>query len=707
MEEKEKKKKLLGDFAAPSYDQWLESVKEQLKGAPFEKVLMTKTPEEILLKPIYRKEDVSGRPAFPGFYPYTRGMSAAGIAATGWEISQQYYYPDPEEFNQAVRHDLSRGLSTVSILLDRAGQSGLDPDETEEPLAGDGGLSLSSGKDAEKAFREIDFKTTSFFIQPGISTTAAVALLSTQMKAAGISFNELKGALINDTAACLAREGSLRKEADALYNETAANAKWALKNCPSFRTIGINAIPYCESGGSAVHELAFAMASAVETTREMLKRGLDIQQIADQISFFFAINGDFFMNIAKIRSARVLWAKILKAFGGDSDAGTTRVHGFTARFNKTLHDPHVNILRATTEAFSGILAGCDSLSIAPFDEVIGLPDELSRRISRNIQMILKEEAHGHKVIDPAGGSWFVETLTRQLSESAWKKLQEVEKQGGILEALKSETVQKDILRVFAEREEKTALRKDVIVGTNMYPNLEEKKTTATVPDLKEIHRSRVQMADAVKSGRESVPDLSSLSSLQTDVSEALMEQVIDAVLKGATLGEINKALGFKQEATLSCNPLIMQRKARQYEELRAKAEAFKQQTGDWPKVFLANMGPLKQYKARADFSVGFLQPGGFSPIYSEGFDSVSDAVDATITSGAGISVICSTDDTYPDIVPEYVKMLKTEKPDITVVLAGYPKEHVESFKNAGVDEFIHLKANNLQLLKKFQEIAGV
>ena len=705
MENNTKQQKLLDEFTPPTYEEWKELIDVQLKGVPFEKKLVTKTIEGIDIQPIYRKVDAK-EVSFPGQFPYTRNTKASGAVGKDWEVSQRLTYSTADEFNEAIKSDVSRGLTRIYLNLDEAGRKGLDP--SQDAGVGKKGLSISSKEDIEAALKGIDISSLSFQVDGGSATLPLLGLLLSYYQSKGISFDKVVGNTIFDPLAELATSGTLTQSLEGLYDQMSSLTQWALKNMPAVKTIFVDARPYCEGGGSTVHELAFALSTAVEYLREMQNRGIGINEAASSIGFAFATGSDFFMEIAKLRALRTTWANIVEAFGGDSEAQKATVYSGSAKYNKTIHDPYVNMLRNTTEAFSSMIGGCDILSVEPFDDVFGHPNQLSRRIARNVQVILKEECHGGRVIDPAGGSWFIENLTLELGQKAWSLFQQVEQQGGMLSALKAGFVQNSIADVHKEKTKKLGQRKNVAVGTNMYANLDEKLPEFNPTDYEKLAERRTDELKNFKAKRTEVKELTELSSMINATESSaigIVDKVIIAAANGATIGELYDALA-KEGDKLSIDPITIQRRVAAYELLRQKAVDFKEKTGELPKVFLANMGPMRQYKARADFTTGFLQPGGFLVDSENAFETVDDAVAATIESNASIVVMCSTDDTYPELIPAFIEALKSKKPDMTIAIAGYPKEHIESFKKIGVDDFIHLKADNLQLLQKFQQKVG-
>lgn len=376
-----------------------------------------------------------------------------------------------------------------------------------------------------------------------------------------------------------------------------------------------------ERGGTAVQEVAHAWTEGVHVLRELCAQGIPVAEAASRIKFTFAAGGEFFVILAKLRAARFGWACILKASGVPEDAARMFIHARTARWTQSSLDPHTNILRSAVSAYAAILGGCDSLAVSPYDEVFREPNDFSRRIALNTQRILREECHAAAVVDPAGGSWFVESLTREIAVEAWTEFQKAEQGKAEDRTAESAEAQRAAL----------SKRRRVMVGVNHYANPGEI-----------LQKAAVDTADGRLAGH--------------------------------------------------------------FERLRANALTYAGAHGGAPKIFLLTMGPVKQHKARADFVRGFLEPGGFSVIYPPGFDSVGGAVRSARDSGALAAVLCSTDETYPDLVPEVLALLNGAMP---VMLAGFPPDHAESFQAAGIADFIHLKADCGAFLAAWQKNLGV
>lgn len=702
---------LFGDFTPPTYEEWRAAAEETLKGAPFEKRLITRTYEGIALQPIYRQEDVAdvaGLDALPGFAPYLRSANAAGYLAEPWGIAQELPYSTPEAFNQALLFDLARGQTVINLVLDPATRTGLDPDQDSTGGVGKDGVSVASMRDLEAAFTGVDLEQYPLLVRVGTVGLPIAAMLVALMRQQGKDLTKLQGWIESDPLGVLVRNGSMPLSLERAYDEMALLLRWAAKNAPELKTIAVHGHHYHNSGGNAIQELGFALATSVAYIRAMIERGLDIETIAPRIGFSFSVGSNFFMEIAKLRAARLIWSKVVAAFGGSEEAQRMTLHVRASEWNKTAYDPYVNMLRTTVEAFAGAMGGCNSMHVAPFDMVLRQPDEFARRIARNTQIILQTECQFTKVIDPAGGSWYVESLTDQLARGAWELFQQVEGQGGMEAALRTGSVQQQIKKVADERIANLGTRKDVLVGTNMYPNLNESPLPDQNTNLETVQKARAARIEQERaSDSDHSVQMTKLAELMGANDTEQVEAAIEAAAAGATLSELARTLWAKSEADPAITPLQMHRVSELFEELRKAAEAYKARTGKRPQIFMANMGPIPQHKPRADFSMGFFEVGGFEMLKNNGFATVDEAAAAALASGAPVVVICSTDDTYPELVPPLTQQLKAANANIRVILAGYPKEQVESFKAAGIDEFIHVRANCYAILSSLQQEIGV
>ncbi|NLB83617.1 MAG: methylmalonyl-CoA mutase, partial [Synergistaceae bacterium] len=413
---------------------------------------------------------------------------------------------------------------------------------------------------------------------------------------------------------------------------------------------------------------------------------------------------------AKLGAARMVWSQIIEAFGGEEAAREIDIFANTSSFTSTVYDPYVNVLRGTTEAFSAVVGGINGMNVRPFDEAVGPSLPSSRRIARNIQILLQEEFNLLQPVDPAGGSWYVEALTKQVAESAWKMLQQIDGEGGMAGALTSGFVQKEIAAVLASRFANLDTRFDRAVGTNMYPNTTEQPLPREESDRAEVKQKRMAAIEEYRKGadkKDRDERLAKISAQGSELPVDFMKALTDAFKAGATLCEVREKLNGSAEGP-EAEPIKPRRWTEQYEALRRRTEEFAAKTGKGIRIFLANMGPLVQHKPRADFSTAFMEVAGFEVLKNNGFSTVEEAVAAAAQSGADAAVICSTDDTYPELVPSLARGIKESSPGVMVLLAGAPApEYKKSYVDAGVDEFIHVRANCRQILENIQKARGI
>jgi len=693
---------LQNDFPETPYEEWKKTAEKDLKGVPFEKKLITKTYEGIDLQPIYTKDDLKNIEFLenkPGFENFIRGTKLSGSAKNSWEIKQSFNYPLSEDFNEALRHDLERGQNSIYLSLDFASKNGIDPDSAKPEEVGKDGVSINSLDDFCNALLGVDLEKYPIYINAGFGGYHSMLLLSAYLKKNKIDFNKVKGGLEIDPLGYAVTYGELPVPEEKVFGCVAGVTKWAGKNLPGFKTLNINTLPYHNAGASAVQELAFALATGVEYINQLLEHDLKIDEIANKIIFTFGLGSFYFMEVAKLRAARLLWSKIISEYGGSEESKKMTIHSQTSFHNQTVYDPYVNMLRTTTETFSAIVGGADSITSNPFDEAFGMPDEFSRRIARNTQIVLKEESHLDTIIDPAGGSYYIEKLTEDVAKKSWELFVEIQNRGGMLKAVKEGYPQAETEKTDSEKKKDLAKRKSVLVGTNMYANLKEEKLKFKKPEFKKIYKQRAEQIKKYKSVHDSKELLAEIKKVQSEKPEQLIEACIDALIKGATVGDISKTLKSGDEKPAAFKAVKIHRASEMFEELRDKALEYKNKNGFAPKIFLATMGPVKQHKARADFSMGFFEVGGFDVIYKKGFDTADEAVSEAVNSGAKIVTICSTDETYPELVPVLTKGLKEKIKDVKIILAGYPKELVEQLKKDGVDDFIFLGADVYKILK--------
>jgi methylmalonyl-CoA mutase len=695
---------LSDDFPPVDYETWRAAVEESLKGVPFEKRLVTHTYEGFEIPPVYRREDwnASGDPSgFPGMAPFTRGATLLGNVGSGWDKRQEHAQPDPADTNAAILTDLERGVTSILIRLDAAARTGLDPDmPPATTLVAHDGVAVYDVDGLARALAGVRLDIAGVALQAGAAVVPAAALLVALARREQVDLDEVRFSFDGDPLAVLARDGSLPVPVDTALRDLADLAQWTDQHLPQSTSVRVGTHPYHSAGATTAQDLGYSMATGIRYLRALTGAGMPLDRAARQMVFSYSIGTNFFHAIAKLRAARLLWARVLEACGADDDTVGMTLHVRPSRRVLTIRDPWVNMLRNTVCCFAGAVAGASAITVAPFDAAIGPPNDLSRRVARNTQIILEEESHLARVIDPAGGSWMIERQTEQLAELAWSVLQQVEAAGGMDAALTSGWVAERIDAAAAPRMHNIALRKDPITGVSEFPNVLEQAVVREEPDHATMRQQAVaalsRVDDTAGAGLDDLPprDGSTTAAL------------IGAAGEGASIGQLARALWTDGGEAPSIDPLTPQPYAEPFEALRDHSDRFLGQTGHRPAVFLANMGPLAHHTARATYAKNFFEAGGFGVLTNEGFADADAAAQAFASSGANIAVICSSDKLYETMVPDVAPALK-DAGARTVVLAGRPGDNEAAYREAGVDRFIYIRCNVLQTLRELLTEEGV
>ncbi|WP_429464414.1 methylmalonyl-CoA mutase family protein [Neobacillus sp. B4I6] len=604
-------------FPSGSTHEWKTKAEQSLKGKTVES-LQTTTYENIILKPLYTHQDERPVPDFPGGSDFRRGTYPLGYLTNDWVVAQQLSYQTAEELEQKLRQSFNKGQTAISFKVSKAL---LDVETNLAKLLGE-------------FYCQYPFSINAKSLQ--ITFLSELERMADQEGA----IDNLRGYIGADPVAIFAEEGCISEE---FFNDWVKNIVHSNEKLPNVRTILIDTAPYHNGGASAVQELGIAMAEGIFYLENFQNEGMELDEIFTKMIFQFSIGSNFFMEIAKLRAARVLWNRISNVYGSSDDMGRMHIAAETSSFTKTVNDPYVNLLRAGNEAFAAVVGGIQYLHVRPFDDLTGATS-FSERIARNTQLLLKEEAHLTKVIDPAGGSWYIEELTNDLAEKAWGFFQQIEANGGILETLKSNWLQQEIAVVYEKKNQDVQTRKKSIVGTNVYANLDEivthKKTQTRNSYFTTMEKSLIKM--------EAIPDL---------------------------------------------------RLAEPFEELRKKAKDLEEKLGSKPTVGMICLGGLKQHKARLDFMKGFLAAGGLRAAESKPILSLEEARQFILETPAKYYCLCGTNEQYEIIGYEILPALKTEFPELIFYLAGLPeKEELDQWKDAGIKQFIHMKSNCYETL---------
>lgn len=674
---------LLSEFPEHTYEQWHAAAVALLKGAPFEKLLVSKTYEDITIQPIYRREDIASleqRKDFPGTGSLVRGSHAEGFLKAGWEVSQELKASSTAELNSMIHEGLNGGQSELNIAVG-CGQAECCK----------GGVAIHSVDDVRTALAGVAIDAVSIYWQTGPSSVPVAALVIAAAEQLGVPAEKLRGGFENDPLGELVAKGPLHQSLKTRFDHMAALTAYAMKSAPQLRTISVRGDIYHNAGATATQELAYVVATLVCYLEEMKARGLSPESVLPHVRIRLAVGSDYFMEISKIRAARWLWSKVAAAYGVEN--APVHIHACTSKWNKTTYDAHTNMLRVTAEAFAAVVGGVDSMHIGPFDEISGTTDEFSRRIARNIHIILREECGLDQVIDPAGGSTYIEWLTDRLAAKSWEIFQDIEKQGGMLACLENGSVQQSVDAVCKAKFQNIRRRKDKIVGANMYPDLKGKKLAMLSPECK--------AANTPPSTPEPAP-------VTASADASMIEQAIAAAKTGSGKVSIAIATGLTNGAGApTITALPAHRAAEEYEALRDASAAFAAKTGAAPAILQLNIGPSGRYRLRADWTASFFEAAGFVIDGARDFPDAAAAVAALTASKAGIAVITSDDATYLETVAPLAAAVKSARADVTLLVAGAPGDNEVAWRAAGVDDFVNVRSNNYELNEQLLKKAGV
>lgn len=611
----EKKEKLFDMFSPVTTEEWRAKVDVDLKGVPFEKKLVWRTNEGFNVQPMYRREDIENlatTDSLPGEFPYVRGTRTDN----DWQTRQEIIAETPQEANAKALEVVTKGITSLGFHVE-------DPSlETVEALLN--AIDLQA--------IEINFNCC-----PCKAHDLACNLVK-YLKAnnaegifhGSIDYNPLRKAL---------RHGG------HIPADVAAKAKELIETVsevPALKVLAVDSVMFNNAGAYIYQELGYALAWGAEWLTVLTDAGMSVDQVAARLKFNMGVSSNYFMELAKFRAARMLWAEVVKQYEpANADSCKMMAHAETSRFNQTIYDAHVNLLRSQTEAMSAALAGVDSITVTPFDTPYKTPDDFSERIARNQQFLLKEESHLDKVVDPAGGSYYVETLTASIAQEAWKLMLEVEAAGGFFAQVNGGTVQAAVNASCEKRHADMARRKEILLGTNQYPNFNE-------------------------------------------MAAGKIEKT------GCSCG-----CGEKAEGT----GLSTKRQASDFEDLRLATE----RAANRPKVFMLTIGNLAMRLARSQFSSNFFGCAGYEIIDNLGFQTVQEGIDAAMAKEADVVVLCSSDDEYATLAPEAFKALDGRA---EFVVAGAPActddlkaVGIEHFIHVRSNVLDTLRAFNAKLLK--------
>ncbi|UKK51974.1 methylmalonyl-CoA mutase small subunit [Prevotella sp. E13-17] len=617
------KEKLFTEFTAPTTQEWLDKIEVDLKGADFQKRLVWRTNEGFSVQPFYRREDLKDLKAvnsLPGEFPFVRGNKKD---SNEWYVRQNIEAADPKAANAKALDVLNKGVNSLGFHI----PGRLVSMETVKALLE--GIYCD--------IIEVNFSTCQRH------SLELAEILKTYWQQKGYDKDKIVGSIEWDPMKKMLLKGKDVSPVLAFGPKLAES----LKDYPNFRGVAVHSDALNNAGAYIVQELGYALAWGNEYLQQLTDAGVDVDTAAKSIKFNMGVSENYFMEIAKFRAARLLWAQIVKQYEPQCDCACKMIiNATTSTYNQTLFDSYVNLLRSQTEAMSAALGSVHSMVVTPFDAPYEEATDFSERIARNQQLLIKEESHFDRIVDPSAGSYYIEHLTDALAQEAWKIFLKVEEEGGFLAAIKAGTIQDEINATNVKRHDDAAKRKEFILGTNQFPNFTEKS------EGKKAYKHHCGCGGVHHHG----------------------------------------------EDTIAFKTIESTRLAADFENLRIHTEETKV-----PTAFMLTIGNLAMRQARAQFSCNFLACAGYKVIDNLGFKTVEEGVDAALEAKADIVVICSSDDEYAEYAIPAYKYLNGRA---MFVVAGAPA-CMEDLKAAGIENYIHVKCNVLETLKEYNQKLGI
>ncbi|MEH0021810.1 MAG: methylmalonyl-CoA mutase [Desulfobacter sp.] len=660
--------------------QWEELAAKQLRGKPLEN-LTQKTPEGIEIKPLYTAKDLENvefKENLPGFNPYVRGPMATMYAGRPWTIRQYAGFSTARESNAFYRKNLAAGQKGLSVAFDLATHRGYDSDHPR--VAGDvgkAGVAIDSIEDMKILFDQIPLDQMSVSMTMNGAVLPILAGYIVAAEEQGVAHDQLMGTIQNDILKEYLTRNTYIYPPEPSMRIISDIMGFCSKEMPKFNTISISGYHIMEAGADPVLQCAFTLADGLEYVRAALATGMDIDQFAPRLSFFFGIGMDFFMYIAMLRAARFLWAEMMAQFNPKNPKSSMlRTHCQTSGWSLTQQDPYNNVIRTTLECLSAVLGGTQSLHTNSFDEAVGLPTELSARISRNTQILVQEETRICDVIDPLGGSYYVETITQNIVDEVRKILAEIEDLGGMAKAIESGMPKMRIEEAAARRQAKIDKGEDVIVGVNKY-QIEDEAPIPVREVSEEVRNEQVARLEKIRKERDNAVVEKALADITKacENGENLLAACLPAVRARATVGEISDAMEkvfSRFVATTQCISGVYAENADPeiLESLRKRTADFEERTGRRPRILLSKMGQDGHDRgvkviatAYADF--------GFDVDLGPMFQTPEEAAKMAVENDVHVVGVSSLAAGHKTLVPQVIEALKKEgASDIKVVVGG-------------------------------------
>lgn len=696
---------LSDDFPAPAIGDWRRAAEAGLSGRSVDG-LAVQLLEDVEIRPLYTADDVGMVAQMPGQAPFTRGRRMPE-AADHWQNAPRIDHPEITTAATMISEAVAGGANSVWLRASAASRLGLDPDHPRAAAADLDGVPLATVEDLGTVLGPALAGGTPVHLAAGGAAPAVLALLVAAAARCGVGPERVHGSVDVDPLAALTADGEVATGLDRSFALTADAAMWAARQAPNLRVLSVSTVPYHVAGATAVHELAYAMATAVATMRAAEAGGCDLDVVARQLRFVQALGRDVFLGIATLRALRRLWYRVATSCGVDDDLAGAFIHATTSPRSLTARDPWTNLLRGTTQTVAAVTGGADVVTTLEFDRRLGVPGDLGRRLARNTQTILREESHLGRIADPAGGSWYVESLTEELAHRAWTLFQQIERDGGMRAALERGHVAGLVGEALAARRRAVAHRRDPVTGVSTWPLIDEQRPTPPSLDGPSVRRAAAERVAAWRQRHR--PD-GVLEALATTVSAGThdgrcTQAAVDAAAAGATLGQLVASLQTGGRASRSV-PLPSEPSALMFERLRDAADRALASSGQRPTAFLATLGPVAEHTARATFCRNLLAAGGIDAVDPGGVADAEQAAGAFRDSGAGIAVICSSDERYRADAADTARRLKDAGARL-VALAGRPGDHEGDWREAGIDRFVFAGGDAHADLTAFLEALGV
>jgi methylmalonyl-CoA mutase len=640
------------------------------------------TDEDIGIKPLYIEEDIKNlnfvdAGSLPGHDPYTRGPKASMYVNRPWTIRQYAGFSTAEESNNFYRKNLEAGQKGLSVAFDLPTHRGYDSDD--EIVMGDvgkAGVAIDSVEDMKILFDGIPLDQMSVSMTMNGAVLPILASFIVAGEEQGVAVKDLSGTIQNDILKEFMVRNTYIYPPDPSMRIVADIIEYTSKEMPKFNSISISGYHMQEAGADNVLELAYTLADGIEYVRAALSKGLDIDDFAPRLSFFFAIGTDFFMEIAKLRAARTLWYKIMKDFGAKNEKSLTlRTHCQTSGVSLTEKDPYNNIVRTSYEALSAVLGGTQSLHTNSFDEAIALPTEFSARIARNTQLILQNETGVTNTVDPLAGSYFIEKITDEVASKAWEIIQEVEELGGMTKAVNAGIPKLKIEESATKKQAKIDSGDRVVVGVNKFQNPKEPKIDVLVIDNEKVREDQIKKINLLKSSRDNIKLEKSLNELTEDAKNGnnLLYSTVKAIKNRATIGEVSKALEnvFGRHYATSVGVSGVYGKYfegnEEFMHVTEKIQDFEKSYGRRPRVLVVKMGQDGHDRGAKIVATSFADIGfdiDMGPLFQSPKDVAKDAVENDVHA-IGVSTLAAG---HKTLVPQLMSSLKELDPENKIIV---------------------------------------